>query len=354
MTEKQIHLRLGKYIYSAHEAWPSPTAWKKKCKDPPPSLHTFLRDVYRCMRHQNSERSSMSCDDLMFSLSFATNEKKEKKFPRGPWPLNVTHRVSFSLYILSVYYILCAQKGAPFVPELLNVESSRGTLSASQRKLLNRAMLVEYWIWQTAVFILTGAVMDFYWHFQVAYSNYSEQFEIGKQSKYEVCLILLDTVMAEAADEMICATLNSLYIRQLCAYTPITTITSIFSFLALLPSCPLSPSAILLPSYPFAAHVLPLHVYTPLPFHVLCLLSYLLTIQVNAAVWNHGAGVSGRKLTIHVCFHLQEGIHGGCEAGWQLILWFVSSLSVALLMPMLLLVFVCHLQIQWGIIQVRL
>lgn len=142
-------------------------------------------------------------------------------------------------------------------------------------------------------------------------------------------------------------TLTRLYLWELFTYTSIAIILSIFSFLALLLS-------VLKPSYPVPAHILPLHVYTPFSFHVLCLLGYLLTVQVDAAVWNHGAGVSGRKLSIHVGIHLQGSIHRGCEADWQLILRVAASLRVAVLMAMLLLVFICHLQIQWGVIQVRL
>lgn len=79
------------------------------------------------MRHQNSERSSVSCDDLMFSLSFATNDKI------STWPLTSKCHTEFP----SAFITSSAQKGTPFVPQLLNVVSSRGTLFASQRKLLN-------------------------------------------------------------------------------------------------------------------------------------------------------------------------------------------------------------------------
>lgn len=125
---------------------------ENKCKDFFP-LHTFLWDICWCliMTHQNSESSSVSCDDLMFSLRYW-------KFPCGPWPLNVTHRVSFSLYILYVDYILCTERYTS-VPWLLNgVESSRGSLFASEEiAQLRKAR------WILHCFILLA-------FFQVAYS----------------------------------------------------------------------------------------------------------------------------------------------------------------------------------------
>lgn len=151
----------------------------------------------------------------------------------------------------------------------------------------------------------------------------------NKSLSMRSCLILLVTLVAEAADEIICAVLNSLYFWKLCEYTPITTILTICSFLSLLLSFPLCTSPFFPRSYSLPTPILPLCVYTLFSFHLLCLLGDLLTVQVDATVWNHGAGVSGRKVSIHVCLHLQESIRRGCEVDRQLILKFVSSLSMA-------------------------
>lgn len=160
--------------------------------------------------------------------------------------------------------------------------------------------------------------------------------------------------MAKAADEMISAALNRLHPWKLRTRAPINATLYIFSFLALLPSFPFSAHPIL-PSYSFPTHDLPLHVHAPFPLHhLLRLVGYLLTVQVDAAVRDHGAGFSGGKVSVHVRLHLQERAGGGREAGRQLIWKFGSSLSVALLMAELLPVFLRHLQIQRGIIQVRL
>ncbi len=75
---------------------------------------------------------------------------------------------------------------------------------------------------------------------------------------------------------MICANLNSL--------CPISNILSFFSFLTPLTFFPFSTSAIVPPPYSFPTHILPLHIYSPFSFQLLCLLGYLLTVQVDATV----------------------------------------------------------------------
>lgn len=144
----------------------------------------------------------------------------------------------------------------------------------------------------------------------------------NKQSPFAVCLILLDTEEIE-----------KLCVRELRTRASVAIILPVLS-------------VVLEPSQLLPACVLPLHVRAPLSSHALGLLGYLLAVQVDAAVRHHGAGVSGGELRIQVRTHLHEGIGRGREVERQLILRGAASLSVAVLMAMLLLVFVCHLQFQ--------
>lgn len=140
-------------------------------------------------------------------------------------------------------------------------------------------------------------------------------------------------------------TQTGLYLWKLRTYASVAVILSVSPLLPLF-------VAVLEPSHALPAHTLLLH--ASLSSHVVRLLGYLLAVQVDAAVWNHGAGVSGGKLSIHVGVHLQEGVRGGCQADRRLVLQRATSLSVAVLMASLLLVQFCHLQVQWSVIQVRL
>lgn len=166
------HVHLFKKA-SRLDAWPSPTAWKTNTKNFFLPSHFDMRHLLMSDYYETSKQWEIFHVLWWFDvLSLATNEKK--KFPRGPWPLNVTHTVSFSLYSLSVYYILRTER-CTFCSQVAQRGEFKRCFVASQRKLLNRATLAEYWIWQTAVFILAGTVMDFYWLFQVACSVWNRK-----------------------------------------------------------------------------------------------------------------------------------------------------------------------------------
>lgn len=138
---------------------------------------------------------------------------------------------------------------------------------------------------------------------------------------------------------MIRVTVTTGCLCSLCADVYMTRSLSIFHFLAMLISV-----------CPFQA--LSLHVYTLSSPHVLCLLCYLLGVEVDATLRNHGACISGWKLSIHIDFCLQERVCSQRRVGCQQLLQGVASLSVVMVMllPMLL----CHLQFQWRVVQVGL
>lgn len=131
-SDKQIRLCLGKHISSRKCHVLRLDCRPQHGKTTVKSWGFFSPPSHLSMRHQHSERSCMSCDDLMFSLSFATNDKI------STWPLTSKCHTEFPfLFISSAFITSSAQKGTPFVPQLLNVASSRASLFASQRKLLN-------------------------------------------------------------------------------------------------------------------------------------------------------------------------------------------------------------------------
>lgn len=153
-------------------------------------------------------------------------------------------------------------------------------------------------------------------------------------------MTLLDIEAKAAGEVKICTTVFNLSL-QLWTHAPAASILSIILLLALMISGPFPAPSIHLP-----ALGLPLCGRLPVSLHVFSLLGDLLAVEVDAAVRDHGAGVSGGELGVHVCLHLQERVCGRREAGRQLILQFASSLSVALLPAMPLPVFTCCLQIQ--------
>lgn len=125
-----VHLLQRVGLASTHDM-------ENKCKDlkkkkVSPFTPLCLTAGCRCLSDQKSERSAVSCDDLTFSSSIS--REIQKKFPRGPWPLNVRHRVSFPLPRREVHLLF---------PGCSMWRVQEGV--ASERKLLNKAF--EYWIW---------------------------------------------------------------------------------------------------------------------------------------------------------------------------------------------------------------
>lgn len=139
-----------------------------------------------------------------------------------------------------------------------------------------------------------------------------------------------------AGIKMICVVVT---ISPLCADVSTTRILPVFTLFTVLVS-----------GHPVQA--LLLHLY-PLPsLHLLRLLCYLPSVEVDATVWKHGAFVCGWKLSIHVDIHLQESVCGWGEVNRHQLLHVAASLSGV--MVVLLLGFLRHLQIQRCVVQIRL
>ena len=108
---------------------------ENKCKDffffP---FHTFLWDSL-LMPVWSKQRKI--CQVLWWFDTFPRlflDSFKKKKFPRGPWPLNVRRRVSFPLLRREAHLLFTGCS-------MWRVQEG----VASERKLLNKAF--EYWIW---------------------------------------------------------------------------------------------------------------------------------------------------------------------------------------------------------------
>lgn len=164
MTGKQIHVCQGNYIYSTkyHCLLSLAIAYsvENKCKVFFPftpfyetSVDVWLWDIKTV--------KDLPCPVMIWC--FPRLSQQIWKFPRGPWPLNVTHRVSFSLYILYVHCFLCTELHTfcSSVAQLWRVQEvvclhRRGNCSAACSSLD---------IVNDIVFILADTVMDnsFYW-----------------------------------------------------------------------------------------------------------------------------------------------------------------------------------------------
>lgn len=136
MSDKQIRLCLGKHISWRCHLWRlgcrlqrGKTAVKKMFLFP---------SAHFCVRHEKPAQDRAR--PLM--IWRLPGLQRMLKFPRGPWPLNVTR--SFPSFVMSPLFITpSAQEGTPFVPQLLNVDSLWGWSVASEencsqcKRLLN-------------------------------------------------------------------------------------------------------------------------------------------------------------------------------------------------------------------------